>query len=113
MENEYREVVDFSGSRIFFCVGQKLSSKTKFNGTHCVGCRVCGPHDCKELSHGAGVLLHSSLLDSIVIERKDACEDLVSEALYNGGWGFRCLGGPLGCAAMRIRRPIVSTLCFP
>ena len=73
--------MDYSGVRIFFCVGRKLSSQAKVDGAHAVESRVRGPHGREDLSHGADVLFHASLVDGLVVVRQDACADLVIEYL--------------------------------
>ena len=67
------------GRGVFFCVGCKLSSQAKIDGAHGVESWVWVPHRHKDLSHGAGVLLHASFVDRLVVGCKDACADLVSE----------------------------------
>ena len=79
MEYGDGERSDSSGGSIFFCVGRKLSSQTKVNGSHDVESQVRGTHGREDLSHGADVLFHTSLVDGLVVGRQDACADLVSE----------------------------------
>ena len=71
--------LDSSGDRIFFHVGRKLSSQEKVHGAHAVEYRVRGPRGCEDLSHGADVLFHDSLVDGLVVGHQDACADLVRE----------------------------------
>ena len=79
MEDGDEEGADSSGGSIFFRVGCKLSSQAKVDGAHTVESWVRGPHGREDLSHGAGVLLHASLVDGLVVSCQDACADLVSE----------------------------------
>ena len=81
MEDGDGEGADSSGGRIFFCVGHKLSSQAKVGGAHTFESWVRAPHGREDLSHGADVLLHTSLVDGPVVGRQDACADLVSEDL--------------------------------
>ena len=74
-----REGADSSGGRIFFCVGRRLSSQAKVGGAHTVESWVRAPHGRKDLSHGADVLLHTSLVDGLVVICQDAYADLVSK----------------------------------
>ena len=69
------------GGRIFFCVGCKLSSQAKVDGAHTVESWVRAPHGCEDLSHGADVLLHASLVGGLVVGLQDTCVDLVGEDL--------------------------------
>ena len=62
-----------SGGRIFFRVDRKLSSQAKVDGAHDVKSWVRGPHGRKDLSHGADVLLHASLVDGLFFICQDAC----------------------------------------
>ena len=78
MEDGDGEGEDSSGGRIFFCVGRKLSPQAKVDGSHVVESRVRGPHGREDLSHGADVLFHASLVDGIVVGLQDAYADLVS-----------------------------------
>ena len=75
------EGADSSGGRIFFRVGCKLSPQAKFDGAHAVESWVRGPHRREDLSHGADLLLHASLVDGLVVGRQDACAYLVSKDL--------------------------------
>ena len=75
------EGADSSRGRIFFRVGRKLLSQAKVDGAHTVESWVRGPHGREDLSHGADVLLHASLVDWLVVRCEDACADLVSEYL--------------------------------
>ena len=77
MEDGDRERAHYSGGRILFCVGHKLSPQAKIDGTHGVESWVCGPQGREDLYHGADVLLHASFVDMLVVECKDACADLV------------------------------------
>ena len=70
-----------SGGGIFFRVGCKLSSQAKVDCAHDVESWVRGPHGREDLSHGADVLLHASLVDGLVVGRLDACADLVRKYL--------------------------------
>ena len=79
MEDGDGEGADSSRGRISFCVGCKLSSQAKVYGAHGVESWVWAPHGCKDLSHGADVLLHATFVDRLVVGRKDACADLVNE----------------------------------
>ena len=81
MEDGGGEGADFSGGRIFFRVGHKLLSQAKVDGAHAVESRVRGPHGREDLSHGADLLLHASLVDGVVVGRQDACADLVRKYL--------------------------------
>ena len=81
MEDGEGEWADFSGGRIFFRVGLKLSSQAKVDGAHAVESRVRPPHGREDLSHRADVLFYASLLDGLVVGRQDACVDLVSKDL--------------------------------
>ena len=81
MEDGEREGAYSSGGRIFFHVGCKLLSQAKVDGTHTIESWVRGPHGREDLSHGADVLLHASLVDWLVVRCEDACADLVSEYL--------------------------------
>ena len=76
-----REGADSSGGRIFFRIGLKLSSQAKVDGAHAVESRFRGPHGREDMSHGADVLFHASLVDGLVVGRQDACAYLVSEYL--------------------------------
>ena len=79
MEDGDGEGADSSGGRIFFLVCRKLLSQAKVDGAHTVESWVRGPHARKDLSHGADVLLHASLVDGLVVLCQDACADLVSK----------------------------------
>ena len=81
MEDGDGEGAESSGGKIFFCVGRKLSSQAKVNGAHAFECWVRGPHGREDLSHGAYLLLHASLVDGLVVGRQDACAELVSKDL--------------------------------
>ena len=81
MEDGDRERAHYSGGRILFCVGRKLSSQTKIDGAHGVESWVWGPHGREDMYHGADVLLHASFVDRLVVGCKDACAELVSECL--------------------------------
>ena len=83
MDDGDGERADSSGGRIFFCVGRKLLSQAKVDGNHSVESWVRGPHPHvrKDLSHGADVLIHPSLVDGLVVSFQDACADLVSKDL--------------------------------
>ena len=81
MEDGDREGAYSSRGRILFCVGCKILPQTKVNGAHTVESWVRGPHGFKDLSYGADVLLHASLVDWLVVRCKDACADLVSKYL--------------------------------
>ena len=63
MEDGDEEGAYSSGRRIFFCIGCKLSSQAKVDGAHTVASWVRGPHGREDLSHGADVLLHASLVE--------------------------------------------------
>ena len=91
MEDGYGEGADSSGGRIFFRLGRKLSSQAKVDGTHTVESWVSPPHGRKELSHGADVLLHASLVDGLVVRCQDTCADIVSEDLQEGDLVFDVL----------------------
>ena len=65
MEDGDRERAYFSGGRIFFCIGCKLSSQVKVDGAHTV----------------EYILLHALLVDWLVVSCEDACADLVSKDL--------------------------------
>ena len=67
MEDGDREGAYSSGGRILFHVGCKLLSQVKVDGAHTVESWVRGPHGRKDLSHGADVLLHASLVDWLVV----------------------------------------------
>ena len=79
MEDGDGEGAYSSGGRIFFRVGCKLSSQAKVDGAHIFESWVRGPHGREDMSHGADVLLHASLVDWLVVRCKDVCADLVSE----------------------------------
>ena len=81
MEDGDGEGSDSSGGQIFFRVGHKLSSQAKVDGTHDFESWVRVPHSREDLSHGADVLLHASLVDGLVVGHQDTCADLVSEDL--------------------------------
>ena len=81
MEDGDREGAYSSGGRIFLRVGRKLSSQAKVDYVHAVESWVRGPHGCKDLSHGAEVLFHTSFVYWLVVCGKDSCADLVSEDL--------------------------------
>ena len=81
VEDGHGEGANSSRGRIFFRVGRKLSSQAKFDVAHAVESRVRGTHGRKDLSHGADVLFHASLLDGLVVGRQDACAELVSKDL--------------------------------
>ena len=68
-----------TGGRIFFCVGCKLLSQAKIDGSHGVESWVWGPHGCKDMSHGAYIFLHAFFVDGLVVGCKCACADLVIE----------------------------------
>ena len=79
MEDGDGERADSSGVRIFFCVGRKLLSQAKVDVAHAVESRVRGPHGSEDLSHGADVFFHASLVDGFVVGRQDACAYLMSK----------------------------------
>ena len=79
MEDGDGEGAESSGGSIFFCVGRKLSYQAKVDGAHTVESWVRGPHGREDLSHRADVLLHTSLVDRLVVSCQDACADLVRE----------------------------------
>ena len=81
MEDGDREGAYFSGGRIFFHLGCKLSSQAKVDGAHTVESWVRGPHGRKDLSHGAEVLIHALIVNWLVVRCEDACADLVSDDL--------------------------------
>ena len=81
MEDGDGEGADSSKGNIFFRVGCKLSPQAKVDGAHVVDFLVRGPHVRKDLSHGADVLLHASLVDGLAVICQDACADLVREDL--------------------------------
>ena len=81
MEDGYEEGKYPSGGSIFLRVGQKLLSQTKVDGAHCVESRVWIPQGRKDLTHGADVLLHTSLVERLVVSCKAACADLVIKYL--------------------------------
>ena len=81
MEDRDGEGAESSGGRIFFRVGRKLLSQAKVNGAHAVESWVRAPHGREDMSQGADVLLHASLVDGLVVSCQDACADLVSEDL--------------------------------
>ena len=81
MEDGDGEGEESSRGRIFFRIGRKLSSQENVDGAHAVESWVRGPHGRKDLSHGADVLLHASLVDGLVVGCQDACADLVSKYL--------------------------------
>ena len=74
MKDGDREGAYYSGGRIFFRVGLKLSSQAKIDGAH-------GVESWKDLSHGEDVFLNASFLDGLVVGCKEACADVVSEYL--------------------------------
>ena len=67
MEDGDREGAEYSRGRIFFRVGPKLLSQAKVDGALTVESWVRPPHGRKDLSHGAEVLLHASLVDGLVV----------------------------------------------
>ena len=67
MEDGDGEWADSSRGSIFFRVGCKLLSQAKVDGAHDVESWVRGPHGRKDLSHGADILLHASLVDGLVV----------------------------------------------
>ena len=66
---------------VFLRVGHKLLSQTKVDGAHVVESCIWSPHGGKYMSHGAGVLLHTSFVDRLVVGCKGACADLVIKYL--------------------------------
>ena len=65
---------------VFFLVCCRLSSQVKVDGEHRVESLVSPPpHNRGDMSHGSDVLLHTSLVDGLVVSIQDACIDLVIE----------------------------------
>ena len=81
MEDGDGEGADSSVVRVLFPVCRKLSSQAKVDCAHVVDSWVRGPHGRKDLSHGAGVLFHTSFVDGHVVGCKDARAYLVREVL--------------------------------
>ena len=75
----YGKGTEYSGGSILFCVGRKLSSHAEVDDAHVVESWVRDPYGHEDLSHGADVLLHTSLVDGNVAGFKYACTDLVRE----------------------------------